>query len=68
MKCLQTINESGKDVMVECLKCGRKVKLNPLDLYSRLPGKWLKTLDAQGKQLRCSVCGEKGPKLVPVER
>jgi DNA-directed RNA polymerase subunit RPC12/RpoP len=67
-KCLQTIHEAGMDALVECLGCGRQVQCDPLALYSRLPGKWLKNLDSQGKQLRCSGCGHRGARITAVPR
>jgi len=64
-KCLQSLHEAGLDAIVECRGCGRRVRCDPLDLYSKLPSKWLRTLEAQGKQLRCTACGHRGAIITP---
>jgi len=64
-KCLQSLHEGGMDAIVECGGCGRRVRFDPLDLYSKLPSKWLRTLEAQGKQLRCTVCHHRGAIITP---
>jgi len=68
LRSLQDFLAANLDTIAECKGCGRRVRVDTLDMLRAQTVKWRKSLDQQGSRLRCTVCKHRGARLAPAPK